>query len=328
MAISISTQDLINYPGTVKTVTVDQTTMVPTGFEGDEQYVQKFSTNAYSDITNTTAIQDIYVTSFKTGWCKSSGFAGSGGKFGVDSTHNKLNIKIDASTTTSGSSVGNGYYEITLDYNLDETPIGGSVIAADMEEKIRAISLHTEDTGFSMSYLNASVEYLNGKFYIVSGSIGNYFTGSDRSSVKVLPAATNDCSNELGFNLPLDSETLAGIAVKETYITADYTADTTPLTIAAGTGVTAGDCLMITDGTSTDYFTAISGTTSTSVVVPTSSSNNYVGIANNYTTASGARVQVLRQQDPDGRPTMWYTDVDSIVRWGIKSIVNQIDYSS
>ena len=31
MAINISTQDLENYPGTVKTVTVDQSSIVPAG---------------------------------------------------------------------------------------------------------------------------------------------------------------------------------------------------------------------------------------------------------------------------------------------------------
>lgn len=327
MAITVSTQDLINYPGTVKTVTVDQTSMVPVGQEGDEKYVQKFTTTAYSSIANTTAIQDIYVTNFKTGWCKSSGFAGSGGKFDVDSTHNKLNVKIDASTTTSGSDVANGYYEITLAYNVDETPIAGSTIAADIETKIRAISLHTEDTGFSLSYMNSSVEYLNGKFYIVSGSIGDYFSGDDRSSVKVRAASSNNCSDELGFNLPMDSESLDGVAIKESYITSNYTTNTTPLVIAAGTGVEAGDCAMITDGVNTDYFTVISGT-DTSITVPISGVNGFVGIANSYTTASGARIQILREQDPEGRPTMWYTDIDGIVRWGIKSLVNQVDYSS
>jgi len=326
MALNISTQDLENYPGNVKTVTVDQAQIVPTGFEGDEQFVLKFSTTAYSDNTNNTAIQDIYVTNIKTGWCKSSGFAGSGGKFSLDSTHNKLNIKIDNSATTSG--IGGGYYEITLDYNQDETPVSGNTIAADMEEKIRALILDTVDTGFSLSYKNASVEYLDGKFYIVSGSVSEYHTGNNRSSVKVLPGSTNDCSKELGFDLTIDSEALAGISIKEYYITVNYTTDTTPLTIAAGTSVDAGDCLMITDGVNTDYFTALSGTTDTSVVVPTSGNNNFVGIAHSYTTASGARIQILRQQDPEGVPSAWYTDVDSITRWGIKSIVNQIDYSS
>ena len=326
MALNISTQDLINYPGNVKTVSVDQAQIVPTGYEGDEQFVLKFSTTAYSDNVNRTSIQDIYVTSIKTGWCKSSGFAGSGGKFNLDSTHNKLNVKIDNTATVSG--IGSGYYEITLDYNVDETPIDASVVAADMETKIRAITLDTVDTGYSLAYKNASVEYLDGKFYIISGSISSYYTGEDRSSVKVLPGATNDCSKELGFDLEMNSESLASVSIRESYITANYTADTTPLTVAAGTSVTAGNCLMITDGTNTDYFTALSGTTGTSVVVPTSGNNSYIGITHNYTTTSGAKIQVLRQQDPEGVPTAWHTNIDSVTRWGVKSVVNQVDYSS
>jgi len=326
MALSISTQDLINYPGNVKTVLADQAQIVPTGYEGDEQFVLKFSTNAYSNNINYTAIQDIYVTSIKAGWCKSSGFVGSSGKFNLDSTHNKLNIKIDNTTTTSG--IGNGYYEITLDYNVDETPVDASVIVADMEEKIRAITLYTEDVGYSLSYKNASVEYIDGKFYIISGSVSSYHTGENRSSVRVKPGSTNDCSKELGFDLEMNSESLSGVSIRESYITVDYTTDTTPLTIAAGTGFSAGDCMMITDGTNIDYFTVISGAADTSITVPTSGINGYIGIAHNYTTASGAKVQILRQQDPEGIPAAWYTDVDGITRWGIKSIVNQIDYSS
>jgi len=326
MAINVSTQDLENYPGNLKTVTVDQTSIVPIGYEGDEQYVQKFSTTAYSDIANTTTIQDIYVTEYITGWCKSSSFAGTGGKFNLDATHNTLDIKIDDTTTTSGS--GDGYYEIVLDYNIDETPVAGSDVAVDMETKIRALAMETEDTGFALSYLNCSVYYQDGKFKIISGSMASSYSGENRSSVKVRSGATNDCLKELGFNLSLDSQSLSGITVTEGYITSNYTTDTTPIVVSAGTGVSAGDCLMISDGTNTDYFTALSGTTDTSIVVPTNANNSFVGVANSYTTASGAKLQILKEQDPDGMPTLWYTDIDAVVRWGIKTIVNQIDYSS
>ena len=325
MAINVTTQDLDNYPGITKTVTLDQASIIPAGEEGDEKYVLKFSTTAYSDNTINTSIQTLYITEFKNGWCKSSGFAGSAGKFDLDSTHNQLKVKLDA--TVSGTD-GNGYYTITLDYNIDETPISGEAVAADMEEKIRAISLETADTGFALSYLNASVWFQDNKFYITSGSVGDFYTGTNRSSVRVDSAASNDCSAELGFNLEMNSETMASVSVREGLLGANYTANTTPLTIGAGTGVTAGDCMVITDGTNTNYFTALSGTTSTSVVVPTSSNNGYIGIANDYTTASGAVLQKLRRQDPDGEPTMWFNEVDSITRFGLKSIINQIDYSS
>ena len=325
MAINIDTQDLVNYPGTTKRVTLDQDSIVPVGEEGDEKYILKTSTTAYSDNANSTAIQDLYITDFKTGWCKSSGFAGSGGKFSLDSTHYKLKIKLDA--TVSGSDES-GYYTIDLAYNIDSTPISGDAVADDMEEKIRALTMVTADTGYSLSYKSCSVYYQEGKFWIISGSTGNYYTGANRSSVKVTPAASYDCSKELGFDLELDSEALDAVAVKEAILGSDYTTDTTPLTIGAGTGVIAGDCLMITDGVYTDYFVAISGTTDVSVVVATNANNSYVGIANSYTTASGALIQKLRRQDPEGRPTMWYTNIDAISRFGIKSIINQIDYSS
>jgi len=237
-----------------------------------------------------------------------------------------LDIKIDDTTTTSGS--GDGYYEIVLDYNIDETPVAGSDVAVDMETKIRALAMETEDTGFALSYLNCSVYYQDGKFKIISGSMASSYSGENRSSVKVRSGATNDCLKELGFNLSLDSQSLSGITVTEGYITSNYTTDTTPIVVSAGTGVSAGDCLMISDGTNTDYFTALSGTTDTSIVVPTNANNSFVGVTNSYTTASGAKLQILKEQDPDGMPTLWYTDIDAVVRWGIKTIVNQIDYSS
>jgi hypothetical protein len=65
MSISIDTQDLVNYPGNVKRVTIDQESVVPQGFEGDSQFMLSFSTTAYSDITAKTKIQDLYVTDFK-----------------------------------------------------------------------------------------------------------------------------------------------------------------------------------------------------------------------------------------------------------------------
>lgn len=325
MALTVVTQDLENFPGIAKNVSVDQAKLVPVGFEGDEQFVMTVGTSAYGDNDDRTAIQDLYIMDFKAGWCKSSGFAGISGKFDLDATHNSLKVKLD--TTASGSD-GSGYYTIVLDYNEDSTPIAGEVIAEDMEKKIRAISLVIADIGHALSYKNVSVEFKNSKFWIISGSIASQYTGSYRSSVRVIAADTNDCSKELGFDLSWNSEELAAIAVKETVLSADYTHDTTPLTIVAGTGVQVGDCLMISDGINTDYFTALSGTTDNNIVVSTDSTNNYTGILNDYTTTAGAKVQILREQDPNSEPTMWYESIDQLVRYGIKVMVSQIDYSS
>lgn len=331
MAIRVDTQDLDNYPGTVKVVTIDQNQIVPAGYEGDEKYIYSFATTAYSDNTNNTSIQTIYITNFKGGWCKSSGFTGLNSNFSLSSSHCKMRIKLDA--TVSGSD-GSGWYEITLDHS-DGAYLPGESVAEDMETKIRAIadSIHTSDAGFILSYKNASVEFIEGNFWVLSGSVSKYYTGTTRSSVQITSAGSNDAAAMLGFDLSVTSEDLAGVSVEENVLTQDYTANSSDLHVGLLASVQPFDCLVITDGTNTDYFTAISGTTTTLVKVATMGSHNYVGIGHNYsyTTAAsgtGTKVQILREQDPTGEPVSYYTDIDSITRFGLKSIINQIDYSS
>ena len=326
MAISINVQDLENYPGITKRVSIDLESVVPLTNEGDEQFVLSASTSAYSDNTLRTTIQDLYVIELKTGWCKSSGFAGSSGKFYVDDTHKTMRVRIDA--TVSGTD-GSGYYDITLTPNEDSTPITGEVIAEEMEESIRALaaSLNPADSGFYAAYRNASVEYKNGKFWIISGSMSPHYSGNNRTSVVVVSGTTNDCTEVLGFDLPTTSYALSNVAVKETLLNTNYTVGDSTVNVNTGTGASAGKVFMITDGINIDYFTALSGTTDSSIVVPTTAANNYAGIVNNY-TANKAKLQLLREQDPESVPTNWYTSIDQLVRFGIKTIANQIDYSS
>lgn len=327
MAISINVQDIENYPGNTKRISIDLESAVLIGNEGDESFVLNVSTSAYSDNISRSSIQDLYITGLKSGWCKSSGLiAGTSGKFYLDSTHNSMRIRIDA--TVSGLN-GDGYYTIDLAYNDDGTPSLGETVAADLEEKIRAIAdnLVTADAGFYSAYRNASVEYKNGKFWIVSGSIGPYYSGNNRTSVVVASGTTNDCTEVLGFDLPTTSYALSNVAVKETLLNSDYTVGDSTLSVNTGTGATAGKAFMITDGISTDYFTALSGTTDSSIVVAVESTNDYNGIVHNY-SANKAKIQLLREQDPESVPTNWYTSIDQLVRFGIKTIANQIDYSS
>ena len=324
MAINLDVKNLDDYPDVTKRITLDIDSLVPVGTEADEKFVLKASTSAYSNNVSKTAIADTYVTEFNVGWVKSTGMTGNSGKFLLDATHNTIKIKMDA--TVSGTD-GNGYYQITLDYTSDGRSKSGEDIAADMELKIRDIDCVTADTGYQLAYTNSSVEFKNGKFWITSGTLGRYYTGSYRSSVDVVPGATNDCSIILGFNMPVSSEDLSGIAISESLIVQNYIADSTPLYIGVGTGVTADDCLIITDGTNTDYFPvlAVSGTILT---VPTMASNSFTGISHNYTVTNGAKVQILRIQDPDNKPNSWCTSIDDIMRYGMKGIVNQIDFSS
>lgn len=317
MAINVSTQDLLNYPGIVKTVSVNQESVVPQLGEGDEQFVLNFSTSAYSDAVARTRIQDYYITNFKSGWCKSSGFAGN--KFALDSTHCSLEIKVDA--TTSG--ISDGYYRITLDHNAG-IPIDAEVVAADMQTKIRALasSFGTADVGYILAYKNTTVEYTGGRLWIVSGSLSEYYTGTNKSAVRVRASSENDCSEILGFNLETNSEIMDSIDIKEALVLSDYTTSGTgEITISANIGIVANDCLMITDRTNTDYFQV------DSVVGGTLVTFNAAKVTHNY--ASGAsKIQLLREADPESSPTLWFDDVDKVTRHGIRVMISQIDYSA
>lgn len=322
MAINVDTQNLVDYPGNVKRVTIDQESVVPQGQEGDEQFMFNFSTTAYSDITNRTQIQDYYVTSFRTGWCKSSGFAGTA--FALTSGTCNLEVQIDS--TTSGTDGVSGYYSITLDHNAG-VPIAAEVVAADIETKIRALAdtFGSEDVGFKLAYMNSSVSFTGGKLWIVSGSTGEWYSGENKSAVNVRTAATNDCSVVLGFNLSVSSEVFDSSAVKEALVLTDFAGSTSSgtsyITINQNVGATVDDCMVITDGTVSDYF-QVTGITGGTIV-------EFDGqkVSNDY-IADKSKVQVLREQDPDADPALWFDTIDKITKHGIKTMINQIDYSS
>lgn len=317
MATNVTVYDLDNYPDNSKTVSIDLKTVVPVGEEGDEKWVLQFYTSAYSDNTARTSIPDIYVREIKAGWAKSSGLIGIGGKFTLGASSHTLGVQIDDSSSV---------YYIMLETGNNMT---GAAIADDMEEKIRAIpdSYLFTDTEYTSAYKNASVEYKNGKFYIISGSMTPYYTGSNRSAVNVTSSGSDTCDEVLGFNLLISSESIAGTSIREALVGSNYTAGTSPLNIGAGTGVAEGTAIYITDGTNGDYFTAMSGTTDTSVVIATQGSNNFDGIANSY-SAIDSKVQLLVENDPDNSPLPFYTDIDAVVRWGIKCMANAVDFSS
>ncbi len=323
MALNIDTQDLVNYPGNTKRVTVDVDSIVPTGYEGDEQIVLTISTTAYSDITNRTAIQNLYVTEAKSGWIKSSGFKGT--KFALAAVSTDMRVRLD-STASGTSQVGNqrGYYTVTLDHD-NGAYITGEAVASDMETKIRAIpdsaGWKTADDGFILSYRNCSVEFSDGKFKIISGSITNYYTGTNKSAVAVSSGTTNDVSSVLGFDIALSSEDMANTAVREAEVTVTYYANATTLWISTGTSVQVGEAMVITDGVNTDYF-MVDGVTGDSQLTVASGS-----ITNSY-VANKAKAQLLRLGDPEGEPTSYFTSVDSLGRYGLKYMINQIDYSA
>lgn len=314
MATNVTVRDLINYPDNNKSVVVDQSVVVPVGYDGDEQWVLSFTTTAYSDNTNRTAIQDIYVQETTCGWLKSSGLVSLTG-YKTSATSKWLGIKIDTSAD---------YYYVELEEDLS----GANTIADALEAAIKAIptvsgTWDTDDD--ALAYKNAMVEYRDGKFYIVSGNFSKYYTGTRRSSVKVTASGSDTFHNDLGFNLSVDSETVAGTSVLEGYLTVNYTAGAQYMYINLNS-CASGTCAVITNGTYTDYFPiiAVSGTRLT---VPTAGVNGFDGVAHSY-TALESKVQVMRYQDPDQTPVIFHNTIDSVIRWGVNSLANQIDYSS
>lgn len=317
MAITVNTQDLQNYPGINKTVTVDLVNIVPAGYEGDEQIVLVASTSAYSNAVARTTIPNIYITEAKAGWLKSSGLKGS--QFVLSNSANTFRIKLDA--TVSGST-GTGYYTVALGHSGGAN-LSGDAVAIDMENKIRALSysMVTADVGFTMAYRNCSVEFNNGRFKIISGSISNSYNGDDRSSVVVTSGTSNDCYAILGFDLPVSSETLSYTDIREALITVDFTASGTSMMIQTGTSVAIDDAMAITDGTYTEYFIVSNVVGDSTLTIP-------AGSVKRYYTAYKAKVQRLKVQDPENQPLSPFDSIDDLARHALKNITSQIDYSA
>lgn len=318
MAINLDVQDLINYPGTVKRVTIDTEVVVPAGGDGDEKFLLSASTSAYSDVVARTAIADVYVAGGNIGWSKSSGFKGSNGKFALDATHCELAVRIDAASVGTVG-IGNGYYKITLNHS-NGLYLKGEDIATDMQNKLQSVTCSGVDAGFQLSYKNCTVKFNDNKFYIASGTISDTFTGNTRSSVAVTNSNTNSCAALLGFDQQVTSENLAYINVVEAPLIADYTAGATTLTVGLLSGINTKDALCITDGTNTEYFIAANAVGGTITVANTA-------ITHNYTVANSSYVQILRKVDPDLRVNSYHKDTDELLRYMAKIVINQIDFS-
>ena len=346
MAVNVQVYDLTNYPDNNKTVTIDIKQVTPIGYEGDEQWVISATTTAYSDIAARTAIQDIYLTDIKGGWVKSSGFKSEPFTISAAETENTLLIRIDndVPTETGISDLydvgGSTYWWMIV---MDDGVYTGDDLAEHIEEKIRDLVTDNEDTGdpfnvddpgssagHRLAYMNASVEFANGKFRIISGTVSDSYTDNDRSSVLMYTGSfTNSANSVLGFDLPLDTYNLylALADMVESATTSAYTSPATDLAVnfPTGTATTSGVFFIRdnVDNTKEEYFLAITGSDENTLKVTTPAGAQ---LANSYD--EGSRVQLLSWNDVSAEPNTYYQEVDSAVRWTIKTLANQIDYSS
>lgn len=316
MAISATVYDLENYPENSKTVTLDMLKIVPVGAQGDEKFILSCKTSAYADITAKTSIDDIFVQEFLCGWAKSSGFKGA--VFTITAAYtDKLRVKIDNASAGDYS----GYYEVVLEPGINLT---GDAVAADIQTKLRAVSLAAADSSKALGYKNCRCSFTNSRFVIKSGTISKLLSGNSASSVEVdITAVNSTAAITLGFDLPVESKALAGTDIREV-AASEYTAGAGVLNVTTGLGYSHGDSMYITDGIQEDYFTAISGT-ETAINVTTSGIHGVAGILHTY--SAGAKVQKLKYNDPEYVPGSCLNSVDDALTWGILSLANQIDFS-
>jgi hypothetical protein len=303
MSTNITVYDLETYPDNSKTVVVDHKAVVTTGAGGDEKWVLTAYTSATA--SGSASIQDVFIQSFIVGWAKSAGF--NMGPYTISSSQKTLQVSIN----------GSSFRSISLSTHTN--PVSGDSVAADMQIRINELATTGAAEAANLAFKNASVTFANGKFTIQSGSPTKTYTGSGKSSVSVIPGATNDVSAHLGFFAPTTSETIAGSLVRETYLTYPYTAVSglSLIDVAVPSITATGDCVGITDGTNSE-FRYVSSVTAGTIIMNAALSNNY---------AANSRIQVVKMQDPDCDPPSVFESIDDATRFAISTIVNQIDFS-
>ncbi len=305
MAVNVSVFNLENYPNNPKTVVVDMSELVPYGNGGEDTWV--FSAVTSATASGGAAIQRLYINHTKFGYAKSSGL--KTGPYDVTSLQRHLKVAIDEDIASG--------VEIAL--AVSALPLGGDAIAVDLQNKINATASAGGTKVGNLSYLNTVVRYVNGTFEIVSGTAGSLYTGTDRTSVAVADGTTTTgMAAELGFDIPITSEALATNQVKQTSLASAYSSiASTALTVTNAGIVSTGDCIVVTNGTSTVY-RGVTTAAGTSITLASG-----LGV----TFAEGSLVQVLGIRDPSGDPPAIYSRIDDYINFAVNSIVNQIDFS-
>jgi len=299
---------------TPKRVMVDIGTLIKTSSNGEEEWLLKFYTPHFSDNIRNTSIKSIYLDELSSGWYKSSGLVNN--LYTITNNCDSLNVCIDGSQ---------GIYKIVLDHNEN---LNGRVVAKDIESKIRNIPSTDEwldnDINLSFGYTNCRVKYKDSKFYILSGSSGAY-SGENKSSVSISRVVGDGAYNMLGFHLGINSEELDSISATESLLITNYTVGDQEVKIGNEIKPNNGDVFYITDDINEDYFVCVSGTSIGTLKVQTQAEYNYSGITHDY-LAGQSKVQLVKKTDPDFKPPNYTSSLDDMIKWGISSIADKIDY--
>jgi len=260
----------------------------------------------------------------RSGWLK--GMEAAGPFTIVSGTNQAFEIKLDADPTWR---------------HIDITPetYSGDALADWLEAAIRDLE-DVVSSSYQLAYMNMSVKYEDGRFQFVSGSVSEHFTGSLKSSVEInngtlLYAPGENVAPTVGLDFPTTTESLASFEAKEGRVNGSYTAGSATLNIKDyGWDATtfSGSVFTITDDNfevtdlvyddNSEYFICIGGTASALTVM---GADGTAGLVYNY--SDGDKIIMFSgPQDPQATPTAWHSEVDSVVRWGIKTVSNQIEF--
>lgn len=301
MAINETIRDIVNYPSISKTVTLDLAKVVPVDNEGDEVYVITASTSASTALGTSTTINPMYIREFKSGYARSSGFKAP--NFTITASNNEMLLSIDGSSyQTVVLSQGNG--------------LSGENVAKDLQTKISALGGAGGPEEGNLSFLNSIVSFENNKFLVIAGSISDTYTGVGKTSVSILPGSGNDVSADLGFDIYVDSESLASLQPTETTVSSGYTGGTS-LSVTSVQDLSIGDAFVVNDGTNKEYFVA-EGISTGNITI------SGAGLANTY--VEGSVVQKIFERDVDAGLASPLETIDHITRFALHSMGNQINF--
>jgi hypothetical protein len=302
MAQNVPVFDLVNFPGTQKTVSIDLTEVVPLGNSGEDVWV--FTSTTTATASGGASIAKLYINDLKLGWAKSSGLRA--GPYDVTNTQRHLRVAIDEDIASA----------VQIALTVSALPLSGEDISRDIQTQLNAAGRTGGGKAGNLAYLKAICTYTNNTFKIVSGTSSTSYTGADRSSVAVADGTTTTgLAAALGFDIPTTSEVLASSPVKQTTLASNYSSGT-GLTVSTSGIIVTGDAIAITNGTTTEY-RGVQTAAGVSVVLAS-------GLANSYT--SGSKIQVLRMQDASSEPPPAYNKIDDYIKYGIAYIANQINF--
>lgn len=172
-----------SYPNNTKTVTIDLVSRIPVGQDGDEKYILSISTTAYSDNTNRTSINPVYIHDIKRGWAQSHVISTP-----VTTAGGTLTVAIDEADSGAMSvTVESGTYT-------------GPLLADHIESAIRTTASGSKASASNYrGYADCAVEFEDSRITIKSGSVKGSFNSSTWSEVSSVHVTGGTLQTSLGF---------------------------------------------------------------------------------------------------------------------------------